>query len=95
MSKEEIKSRLISLFKRYGIKRAAIFGSYARNTQKSDSDIDLLVYFSDEKKSLLDLIGLEQEIEETLHIKADVVTENSLSPLIREKVLKEREVIYG
>lgn len=95
MSKEKIKSILIALFKKYGIKKAAFFGSYARNKQTVSSDIDLLIYFKDKNKSLLDLIALEQEIEEVLHIKADVLTENSLSPLIKDNVLKQSEVIYG
>ncbi|MBN2444807.1 MAG: nucleotidyltransferase family protein [Spirochaetales bacterium] len=95
MSKEKIKQKLIVLFIKYGIKQAALFGSYACNMQQKNSDIDLLVDFDDENKSLLDLIGLEQEIEEVLHIKADVVTEKSISPLLKEKILKEKEIIYG
>ncbi len=63
----------------------AVFGSHARGEQHADSDLDLLVDFR-EPVDLLELIGLEQELSEILGIKVDLVTERSLSPLIRPYV---------
>ena len=49
----------MSILKKYGIKKAALFGSFARGEQKPDSDIDILVKFKDrENKTLLDLVEL-------------------------------------
>jgi len=92
MELKEIKSKIIPVLKRNDIKRAAIFGSFVRGEQKKDSDIDILVEF-DGKKSLLDLVGLKIELEEILGRKVDVLTYNSLHPLLRDRILQEQKVI--
>ncbi|HNZ88138.1 MAG TPA: nucleotidyltransferase family protein [Methanofastidiosum sp.] len=91
----EIKIKSVPILKRHGIRKAAIFGSYVRGEETKDSDIDILVEFKDiENKSLLDLIGLEQDLEEFLNKKVDVITYNSIHPLLKEYILKEQEVFY-
>jgi len=65
-----------------------VFGSFARGEQTNKSDLDILVKFG-KRLNLFDLIGLEQELSEKLQLKVDLVTENSLSPLIREEVMNE------
>jgi uncharacterized protein len=65
-----------------------VFGSFARGEQTSKSDLDILVRFG-KRLNLFDLIGLEQELSEKLQLKVDLVTENSLSPLIREEVMND------
>ena len=70
-----------------------VFGSAARGEDTEESDIDLLVEFT-EPKSLLDLVGLEQEFEEALGRKVDLVTTGSLSPYLRDQVLREAQVLY-
>jgi len=65
-----------------------VFGSFAHGEQTSKSDLDILVRFG-KRLNLFDLIGLEQELSEKLNLKVDLVTENSLSPLIREEVMND------
>jgi len=65
-----------------------VFGSFARGEQTSKSDLDILVKFG-KRLNLFDLIGLEQELSEKLQLKVDLVTENSLNPLIREEVMND------
>lgn len=65
-----------------------VFGSVARGDDRPDSDIDFLVEF-DPNASLLDLIGLKQDIEAILGRQADVVTPNGVSPFLRERILRE------
>ena len=65
-----------------------LFGSAARGEAKKGSDLDLLVTMK-ERASLLDLIAIKQDLEDLLGLKVDVVTENSLSPYLREDILKE------
>lgn len=65
-----------------------IFGSVARGEDRPDSDIDFLVDFAP-GASLLDLIGLQQDIEAILGRRADVVTPDAVSPLLREHILGE------
>lgn len=65
-----------------------VFGSVGRGEQKASSDLDLLVDMA-EGRSLFDLIALSNDLEESLGVDVDVVTEASLSPYIRDRVLDE------
>ena len=92
MKLEEIKVKMIPVLRRYDVRKAAIFGSYVKGEEKEDSDIDILIEFKGEK-SLLDLAGLKIELEEILERKVDVLTYNSLHPLLKDKILQEQKVI--
>ena len=89
---EEIKNVLIEVLKKYGVKRAALFGSIARGEATKCSDIDLLIEFEG-RKSLLDLVGLKLELQELLGRKVDVITYKSIHPLLKERILNEQKVI--
>lgn len=65
-----------------------MFGSVGRGEQNASSDLDLLVDMA-EGRSLFDLIALSNDLEESLGVDVDVVTEASLSPYIRDRVLDE------
>lgn len=92
LSIQNIKRKIIPVLKRYGVKRTAIFGSFVRGEAKKNSDIDILVDFP-EDKSLLDLVGLKLELEEVLGRKVDVLTYDSLHPLLKDTILKEEKII--
>jgi hypothetical protein len=87
------RAKLNAIFKEYGVKKAAVFGSYARGEQKKRSDIDLLVEFGGEK-SLLDLVGLGFDLERIFKKKVDINTYNALHPLLRDSILKDQVLIY-
>ena len=92
MDLEGLKDKIIPVLERNDVKRAAVFGSFVRGEQKEDSDIDILVEFKGEK-SLLDLVGLKIELEDALKRKVDVLTYNSLHPLLKDRILREQKVI--
>lgn len=92
MELEEVKARLVPVLRRSGVKRAAIFGSFVRGEQEEGSDLDVLIEFEG-GKSLLDLVGLKMELEEVLGRKVDLLTYNSLHPLLRDRILEEQRVI--
>lgn len=81
---EEIKKKIRPVLKKYGIKKAGVFGSTARGEAESN-DIDLLVKI-DQKISLLDFIGIQQELEDELAMKVDLVEYDSLKPALKEEV---------
>ena len=86
-----IKSRredILDITTKYGAKNVRVFGSMARGEESPDSDLDIIVEM-DEGSSLLDIIAIKQDIEDLLGLKVDIVTEASISPYIRETVLKE------
>ncbi|MEO6694546.1 MAG: nucleotidyltransferase domain-containing protein, partial [Ignavibacteria bacterium] len=57
------------------------------------SDIDIIVAFND-RKSLMDFVGIERELSEKIKIKVDLLTEQSISPLLIDRVKEEMKVIY-
>jgi len=94
MKRDESIRKIIDLLAKEGAKKIAIFGSYARREEKESSDIDILVEFSG-KKSLLDLVRIEQEISDAIKKKVDLLTEKSISPYLIDKIKKEMVVVYG
>ncbi len=93
MSHEEIESTLVSILGKYGVRKIGLFGSYARGEQRRDSDMDVLVDFK-ERKSLLTLVRIERELSENLGIKVDLLTEQSISPYLVDRIKAELKVIY-
>ena len=87
MSIEEIKSRALPILKRYGVKRAGVFGSAARGEMSPDSDVDILVEI-DGDMSLLDFVGLKLELEEKLGRNVDLVEYSTLKPILKERILE-------
>ncbi len=85
---------IVSILTRHGAKRIALFGSYARGETTSESDIDILAEFSD-RKSLLDLVGIELELKEALNVKVDLLTRKSISPYLIDRIEREAKVVYG
>ncbi len=92
MEIEEIKGKILPVLRKCDVSRASFFGSVVRNEAREESNIDLLVEFKGEK-SLLDLAGLKIELEEVLGRKVDVLTFNSSHPLLRDRILSEKEAI--
>ncbi len=84
---QDIKSTLIKhkphLFEEYPIQSLAIFGSYARNEQSIDSDVDIMVEFND--KIGVRFIDLAEELERLIGFKVDLVSKKG----IRENIFKE------
>ncbi len=91
--KSKIYNEIINFLKKRNASKIAIFGSYVRNDETPDSDIDIIVEFSD-RKSLLDFVGMERELSESIGIKVDLLTEESISPILIDRVKEEMKVIY-
>lgn len=91
---EEIKNKIIYILAKHGIKKILVFGSFARNEATTQSDLDLIVEFP-EGASLLDHVGIEFELSEALNMKIDLLSQNGISPYIRDQIIKEAVVIYG
>ena len=77
--------------KEYSVKTIGVFGSVARDEQTGQSDIDLLVEFS-KPVGFVTFMRLENFLSEQLGKQVDLVTSDSLKPVIRQDVLSE--VIY-
>ena|SRR5215211_57534 len=72
----------------HGARNVRVFGSVPRGEASGGSDLDLLVDMA-EGRSLFDLVALSDELEAALGVDVDVVTEGSLSPYLRDRILAE------
>jgi predicted nucleotidyltransferase len=88
-----IKKKVLPILKKHAVKRAAVFGSFARGEATPKSDVDILIEYKTKKKSLFDLVDLKSDLEEPLDRKVDVITYNSIYWRIREQILAEQVVI--
>jgi len=79
---------VLGLAKVRGARAVRVFGSIARGDASPDSDIDLLVDV-EPGRSLLDIVGLWQDLEALLGRRVDLVTEGGLSPYLRDRILRE------
>jgi predicted nucleotidyltransferase len=82
------REEILEVCARYGARQVRVFGSVARGEADEQSDIDFLVEL-EPGRTLLDLGGLQYDLEQLLGRQVDVVTERGLKPRIRERVLRE------
>ena len=76
---------------RYGIQRIGIFGSVARGEMRQKSDVDIVVTLY--KQDLFNLIGIKQDLEETLHTHVDIVSyRESMNPFLKKRI--DEEAVY-
>lgn len=89
---ERISQTARPILERYGVRKAALFGSAARGQMTEHSDIDILVQI-DADISLLDFVGLKIELEEALGRRVDLVEFETIKPRLKERILGEQESI--
>jgi hypothetical protein len=97
MTKEDIKKVLIKnkrILKKYKVNKIGIFGSFATGKTKKKSDVDLLVEFED-MIDLFDFVHLNDEIQQILKNRVDLVTPDTIKSYIKAKILKEVEWVEG
>jgi predicted nucleotidyltransferase len=87
-SLQEARTKINRIAASHGARNVRVFGSVSRSEASPASDLDLLVDMA-EGRSLFDLVALSDELEEALKIDVDVVTEGSLSPYLRDRILAE------
>ena len=85
MITKEQKQTILQYLNPYNPNKVGIFGSYARGTEKENSDIDIQI-------NLLELIELQLNLSDLLGIKVDLITERSLNKHLRPII--EKDIIY-
>ncbi|MFC2049164.1 nucleotidyltransferase family protein [Chlamydiota bacterium] len=88
-----IKRKALPILKKHGVKRAAIFGSVAKGTATSKSDVDFLIEYQSKRKSLFDFVDLKLALEKALRCKVDILTYSSICWQLKERILNEQVVI--
>lgn len=82
----KIIPKIIRILKKNNVKKAGIFGSYAKGEQKKNSDIDILI--EPPKGIGFGFVGIQFELEDVLGKKVDLVTYKYISPYLKENILK-------
>ena len=96
-TQQELVDILVPIFRRYPIKRAGLFGSYARGDQTAESDLDIILELHSAKGQPCFIFELWDVLEDAVKLKTDIVTVCALrvAPTsFRERVLKESMYIY-
>lgn len=76
----------------FGVKKIGLFGSYAREKNQEQSDVDIVVEL--EKPDLFALIGLKQKIEEQLHTNVDIVRyRDRMNRSLKKQI--DKDVVYA
>lgn len=89
--KQILRENFEFLTNMYRIRSMGIFGSYVREEQKKESDIDILVEFN-EPISLLKLVNIENFLTDFIGIKVDLISKEDIRPELKETILSE--VVY-
>lgn len=85
----EQRSEILRVAARHGAFNLRVFGSVVRREETSGSDIDFLIDYDKNKTTPWFPGGLLMDLQDLLGRKVDILTENGISPLIKEKVLSE------
>ena len=92
MSLKELTQRhregILSIAHKNGAVKIRLFGSAVRGADRPGSDLDVLVDL-EQGRTLLDIVAIKQDLEDLLHVPVDVVTERSVSPYMREEILRQ------
>jgi len=95
MDRENINTAIINYLHPYNPERIGIFGSFARQEDNDESDIDILVRFRI-TPSLLDLARIHRELSQVLGKKVDVVTEPALkNEKLKQYIYNDLKIIFG
>jgi predicted nucleotidyltransferase len=79
--------------RQFGVKRLGLFGSFVRQQQDAESDVDVLVEFEPERKTFDAFMQLAAFLEDLFERRVELVTFESLSPYIGPYILKEIEYV--
>ena len=95
LRKKGLEEKLAEICKKNDIVFLAVFGSFVRGQQNRKSDVDIAIEFDESKrKTLLDLVRLEDELSKVFKRKVDLGIFSSLNPYVVEDVRREMRVIY-
>ena len=85
-----------AIFSKNGIRKASLFGSYAKGTSTEKSDVDLLIEFEPGRTpDLFEFIGIKRDLEKNLGKSVDLVMPEALNKYLREEILSSAQEIYA
>ncbi len=82
-----IKKNIAGVLRKYHVRKASVFGSYARGDQHKDSDVDLLI--EPEKGTGFEFVEIAFDLENALKKKVDLMTYRGIDPNLKKRILKD------
>ena len=86
--KQTLSRVLPNMMQKYKLKEIGIFGSYVKNRQTEQSDVDILVDF-EAPPSLFEFVDLKSELSDALNMNVDLVMKSALKPRIGKRIVQE------
>lgn len=83
---KQISDQIVPILIKYGVKRAALFGSYARGDYDEKSDVDVL--FEPPQGMGMGVVSLHRDLEDSLKKKVDLVSYNGISKYLKKYILE-------
>ncbi|MBN1985672.1 MAG: nucleotidyltransferase family protein [Prolixibacteraceae bacterium] len=78
------------LEKKYHVSKIGIFGSFARNEQTEESDVDLIIDFKENTNNLFEVkLAIKEFFKEKLNIEVDICREKYIKPRYKNRIIKE------
>ncbi|UMZ72537.1 nucleotidyltransferase family protein [Natranaerofaba carboxydovora] len=96
MKKDEILLKLKqnkSELKKFGVKKIGLFGSYVKDSQNEESDIDFIVEFMEGHKTFDNFMDLKFFLEDTFEKEIDLVTRESIKPAYNKTIMESVEYV--
>lgn len=94
MTTEKIKHIVAKYFKGQPVLKAWLFGSFSRNEQTNDSDVDIIVLLDKSRPVGMKFFGMWSDLEKLLGRKVDLVSEGTLMPFAQASAEKDKILIY-
>ena len=91
----ELSKNLTTWKEQYGVKRIALFGSYARGEQNDSSDIDVLVEFMKDAVTFDNYMDLKFDLEDLFQKKVDLVIFEDIKPALKPMILRSAKYVEG
>lgn len=91
---DEIKNKAIPIAKKHNIVSLSLFGSYARNEQNDESDLDFFIVTND-KMGLFEYVEFYQELEKAFGCHVDVVSSGIEDKDFLSIIEKDKRVLYA
>lgn len=91
---DEIKKVVVKVGKKYGVKNAYLFGSYAKGQATEDSDVDILLN-SGSINTYDDYYNYHSNLEKDLGTKVDLLTMDGINPRFFELIKNDRIDLYA
>lgn len=88
----ERREQVLAMARARGVSDVRVFGSAAAGSDRIDSDLDLLVSWPGEH-SLLDIVGLQLDLQDLLGVSVDLATERELHPELRARILAQAQAL--